>query len=65
MNKKIVSIDDFKAASDTVVIDFCKSNKQVFSEDEEVSLDLLLKNVKKLTCKIYEFNAENYYKKKM
>ena len=26
---------------------------------------MTIKNVQKLTIKVYEFNAENYYKKKM
>ena len=43
--KDVISPEDFKIIADKVVLDFLKSNKEVFCADEEVVLDLTIKNV--------------------
>ena len=40
-------------------------NKELFQVGEEVSLMLSVKNIKQLTIKIFEFNTETYYLKKL
>lgn len=46
-------------------ITVCESNNEVFSLNEEVKIQLELKNVPTLYVKVFEINAENYYKSKM
>ena len=50
---------------DLVVLEFCKSNKEQFSVQEEVQLKLTLKNISQLHVKVFEFNTETYYKKNL
>jgi len=42
-------------------ISICKHNKDNFSIEEEVNLDLDIKNIQTLFVKIFEINTENYY----
>lgn len=46
-------------------LNILSSNKKTFSADEAVSLDLQLKNIDKLTVKIFNFVPENYYLKNL
>ena len=41
------------------------ANKESFEIEEEVALNLIVKNIQKLTVSIYEFNTETYYKKNL
>ena len=47
---------------DRIDLDFTFTNKELFSTEESVSLDLLVKNVKTLIVKVYEVNASNFYR---
>ena len=58
-------IEYYKSIADTVVLDFAEDNKEAFDIEEEVVLNLTLKNVSKLIVNIFEFNTETYYKKNM
>lgn len=51
----------FKALRERVDIEFAPTARRVFGRNEAVSLDVTIKNVKKLIVKIYEINALNYY----
>lgn len=42
-------------------ITICKHNKERFAVDEDVELDLDIKNIQTLFIKIFEINTENYY----
>lgn len=46
-------------------LNILSSNKKTFRSDEAVSLDLQLKNIDKLTVKIFNFVPENYYLKNL
>jgi hypothetical protein len=50
---------------DEVHLLFGKQNKEIFTVDEEVSLEIIVKNVKILHVKVFEFNTETYYKKNL
>jgi hypothetical protein len=48
-----------------VMLNFPPTNRELFKVDEEVELKLIVKNVQTLYIKIFEFNTETYYKKKL
>ena len=56
---------DFEALAKEVKIELVDSNKPVFKREERVRIVAELKNVPQLYVHIYEFNSENYYRKKM
>ena len=47
---------------DRVEIDFTPTNKTVFAPDEQVSLDVDVKNVRTLLVKVFELNTLGYYR---
>lgn len=49
--------------ADEKLITICKYNKNYFKHGEEVKLFVEIKNVSKITVKIFEFCSENYYLK--
>ncbi|MCG3181905.1 MAG: hypothetical protein BIFFINMI_04345 [Phycisphaerae bacterium] len=52
----------YQALKDRVDVDFAFTNKELFTPNEPVSLDLFVKNVPKLILKVYQVNALNYYR---
>ena len=60
-----VDLDFFKSIADKVVLEFSENNRETFSIEEEVSLNVTLKNISKLSINIFEFNTETYYKKNL
>lgn len=44
---------------------FPSTNRELFKVNEEVELKLVIKNVQTLYIKIFEFNTETYYKKRL
>ncbi|EAR85110.2 hypothetical protein TTHERM_00530680 (macronuclear) [Tetrahymena thermophila SB210] len=57
--------EEIKAITDKKCIKICNYNKQLFRSNEEVSIDVILKNIPQLTVKLFEINTENYYKKNL
>ena len=55
--------EQYQRLLERVDIDFAAGNPEFFQSDEDVSLDLFLKNVDKLIVKVFEVNTRNYYKK--
>lgn len=45
------------------LIEICHYNKKHFKKYENVEIFVNIKNISSLTIKIFEINAENYYKK--
>ena len=62
---KDVNLSEFKKIADQTKLEFSEANKESFEIDEEVMLNVLVKNVQKLAVSIYEFNTETYYKKNL
>ena len=60
-----VDLDYFKTVADKVLLEFSENNRETFEIDEEVTLNVTIKNVQKLSISIYEFNTETYYKKNL
>jgi hypothetical protein len=44
-----------------IILEICPHNKEKFLIDEDIILDLDIKNIQTLFVKIYEINTENYY----
>lgn len=44
---------------------FKDTNRELFRQEESVSLNLDIKNVPELVIKVFEFNTETYYKKNL
>ena len=52
-----------KTMTDERLITICNYNKDFFQHGEDVKLFVEIKNVSKITVKIFEFCSENYYLK--
>lgn len=52
---------DFERLVAKTEISICKHNKQLFAVEDEVVLELDVKNIQTLFVKIFEINTENYY----
>ncbi len=52
----------YKVLKERVDLDFAYTNREVYSPDEKVSLDLFVKNVPTLIVKVYHINALNFYR---
>ncbi|MCH2123741.1 MAG: hypothetical protein MK165_03055 [Pirellulaceae bacterium] len=59
----MLSPEVYKALKERVDLDFAATNNKVFRTNDEVSLDLHVKNVSTLIVKVYNINADNYYRK--
>ena len=53
---------DFQRLKERVDLDFAFTNKTQFEPDEHVKLDLFIKNAGTLIVKVYEINAQSYYR---
>jgi len=60
-----ISLDLFRSVAERVVLEFTESNKKVFQVDEQVTLEVSLKNIQQLYVRVFEFNTETYYKKNL
>lgn len=60
-----VDLDYFKTVADKVLLEFSENNRETFEIDEEVTLNVTIKNIQKLSINIFEFNTETYYKKNL
>ncbi|MBC8289694.1 MAG: hypothetical protein H8E37_05190 [Planctomycetes bacterium] len=58
----LLSPAEFKALKERIDLDFAHTNAKLFGRDEPVSLDLSVKNVKKLIVRVFEINTPNYYR---
>ena len=54
--------EPFRQLKERVDLDFDYTNKSVYAADEAVKLTLHIKNVSTLIVKVFEINAENYYR---
>ncbi|HVW02146.1 MAG TPA: hypothetical protein VHB77_17475, partial [Planctomycetaceae bacterium] len=52
----------YQALKERVDIEFAYANKTEFGSDEAVGLDVFVKNVDTLIVKVFEINAQNYYR---
>ncbi len=52
----------YRQLKERVDLDFAFTNKTTFAADEPVRLDLFVKNVPTLTVKVFEVNAEHFYR---
>ncbi len=65
LDQDLISLDYYKQIADEVQLQFNKQNKELFKVDEVVSLEVVVKNIKVLFVKVFEFNTETYYKKEL
>jgi hypothetical protein len=57
----LISPSAFQVLKDRVDVEFSPANREFLSPEDDVSLDLFLKNTPKLIVKIYEINALSYF----
>ena len=57
----ILSSSDIEQLMKQVILMLCKSNKESFNINDDIELNLEIKNVQNLYINIYEINTENYY----
>lgn len=53
----------YRQLKERVDLEFVPTNKELFAPDEAVSLDVNIKNVKKLIVKVYEINTDSYFRR--
>ena len=59
LHSNIISKDNYEQLIKKAEITVCSHNKQIFSVDEDVKIDLDVKNVNSMSMSIYEINTEN------
>ena len=55
----------YKALKERIDLDFAHTNKELFTADEPVALDLEVKNVGTLIVKVFEINTQNFYRQNL
>ena len=55
--------DEYEKVLKRVDVEFVSTNPEFFNVDDDVTLELYLKNVKNLIVKVFEINTSNYYRK--
>ncbi len=58
-----LSPSQYQALLERIDLDFVATNAEHFDVDEDVLLELHTKNIKTLIVKVFEINAENFYRK--
>ena len=61
---KYLKDSEYEEIAQKTEITICEHNAKEFKVDEEIKLDLDLKNIKTINISIYEINTENYYSQK-
>jgi hypothetical protein len=56
-----LSLNEINDLMNKIILEICPHNKEKFLIDEDIILDLDIKNIQTLFVKIYEINTENYY----
>jgi len=59
----MLSPEEYKQVLDRVDVEFLSTNPEFFSIDDQVELELYVKNVENLIVKVFEINTSNYYRK--
>ena len=60
----MLSPAEVQALKDRIDLEFVPTNLTVFGVDDEVRLDMHVKNVDKLIVKVFRINTENYYRER-
>jgi hypothetical protein len=61
----LLSAAKYQALRERISLDFAYTSSTTYSAGAKVSLEVDVKNVKKLIVKIYELNAENFYRQQL
>lgn len=61
----LLSAAKYQALRERISLDFAYTSPTTYTADATVSLEVDVKNVKKLIVKIYELNAENFYRQQL
>ena len=61
---KYLKDSEYEEIAQKTEITICEHNAKEFKVDEEIKIDLDLKNIKTINISIYEINTENYYLQK-
>ena len=58
-----LSPEQYKQLLDRIDVEFVSTNPEFFKVDDNVELELHIKNAKNLIVRIFEINTQNYYRK--
>jgi hypothetical protein len=61
----LLSAAKYQVLRERIDLDFAYTSPTTYTADAKVSLDVDVKNVNKLIVKIYELNAENFYRQQL
>ncbi|MEC7566495.1 MAG: hypothetical protein VX738_12505 [Planctomycetota bacterium] len=61
----LLSAAKYQALRERIDLDFTYTSETTYGPDGEVSLEMDVKNVEKLIVKVYELNAQNFYRTQM
>jgi hypothetical protein len=61
----LLSAAKYQALRERITLDFAYTSPTTYAADAKVSLEVDVKNVKKLIVKIYELNAENFFRQQL
>ena len=64
LHGSFISKEEYETLCKKIEITICKYNKTLFEINEDVVIDLDIKNVSNMSVSIYEINTENYYLQK-
>lgn len=57
-----LTASEYQEIRERVDLEFTHANRQDYRPDDEVTLELYVKNVPKLIVKVFEINTQNYYR---
>ncbi|MFK7766123.1 MAG: hypothetical protein AB8B55_02690 [Mariniblastus sp.] len=55
--------EEYKQLLDRIDVEFASTNPEFFSVNDDVELELHIKNAKNLIVRVFEINTQNYYRK--
>ena len=61
INDKYITYQQYCLLAEKKEITICEHNPKEFKIEDEIKIDLLIKNIKYMNISVYEINTENYY----
>ena len=59
--KGILSPEEINNLTKKILLNIIDDNKEIFKINDDIELNIEIKNIQKLYVNIYEINTENYY----
>ena len=61
----LLTPEEYRQLKERVDLDFVATNRETFSVNDPVAIEVFVKNVPTLIVKVFEINAENFYRQKL